>query len=236
MPSAERILYFNEQLNKAYCDLIFLLDRGYSKKSGLLFIGNHYNLTLEQRNILYRAAIAIDDVQIIRNHMIKEFILPSTKDVYIDTYNQLITFYSLLNNDPLIICRDGVYRDIFSSLHVEKDFQINRKFICQYLELLEKLQPRKVLFYLDAQRSHSKDHAYLLSEVLSEFNILGECIIDKAVDWHLKRQTHAIIFSHDSTVLIAAPYCFDFYLWGKKSGILSDISQNNTFNFEKILC
>jgi hypothetical protein len=234
--STKRIRYFDEPLEKAYCDLIFLLDRGYSKSSALNFVGNHYTLNIQQRNILIRAAISLDDVNIIKNHMIQDSTFIRTKDIYIDTYNQLITFYSIMNNDPLIFCRDGVYRDIFSSLHNEKDFQINRNFLSQYLEILKKLQPKKVFFFLDAQRSHSGDHAYLLSEGLSEFNITGECIVDKAVDWHLKRQTQALIFTHDSAILITANYCFDFFLWGIVSGIFTKLSLKNILDFEMILC
>ncbi|MHA2203467.1 MAG: DUF434 domain-containing protein, partial [Candidatus Hodarchaeales archaeon] len=43
-------------LNQAYCDLIYLLDRDYPKKSALTFVANHYTLDNKIRNILNRAA------------------------------------------------------------------------------------------------------------------------------------------------------------------------------------
>ena len=104
-------------LNQAYCDLIYLLDQNYPKKSALTFVANHYTLNKKLRNILNRASLSKDMVNTIQKNLVKDYDALKGREFHIDAYNQLTTFYSLKNNDPLIICRDGVLRDIFSTLH-----------------------------------------------------------------------------------------------------------------------
>jgi hypothetical protein len=92
-----------------------------------------------------------------------------------------------------------------------------------------------VFFYLDAQKSHSKKHANLISELLPEFDISGECIVNKTVDRFLKEQTQGVTISHDSVILYTAPYCFDFYRWVIGSKILPLVSTEGILDFEKIM-
>ena len=56
--------FYSENLNvltNAYCDLIFLLDRGYPKNSALSFVSNHHLISKKGRSILNRAAISLND-------------------------------------------------------------------------------------------------------------------------------------------------------------------------------
>jgi hypothetical protein len=223
-------------MNKAYCDLVYLLDQGYPKKSALTFVGNHYTLDNNQRNVLYRAAIPLKDVKTIQGHLIHDYLILNTKVFYVDTYNQLITFFSLINQEAVIICRDGVLRDIFSSIHVDKDLQITSDLIYQYLTVLLKLKPKKVKFFLDAKKSYSKKHASLISNTLPSFDIPGDCIVDNAVDWHLKEQIGGVTFSHDSAIIKVAPYCFDLFLWVIESNFLPMRSDDTILNFKEIIC
>ncbi|UCG00586.1 MAG: DUF434 domain-containing protein [Candidatus Heimdallarchaeota archaeon] len=223
-------------LNQAYCDLLYLLDRGFPKKSALMFVANHYTLDKNLRNILNRAVLPLDIVHIIQNNLLRDSGSLKGTTFHIDAYNQLTTFYSLNNRDPVIICRDGVLRDIFSSLHAKKDLQIDRKLLIPYFKLLLKLKPGNLHFYFDKQISFSKEHVKLFSKFFQEFKIVGSCDVYKSVDWCLKNQTKEVVLSHDSTVLTEAPYCFDFFSWILKTPSLYSLSHQLIIDFQKISC
>ena len=236
MTKNEGSLTMTKVLKHAYCDLIFLLDRDYPKKSALTFVANHYNLNKKFRNILNRAALPKMTVKRVQSNLVRDPVLLKGRDFHIDTYNQLITFFSLVNHDPVIICRDGVLRDIFSSIHSKNDLEINRELLSHYFVTLSKLKPGNLHFYFDRQRSHSKNHARFFSALLQEFDLLGVCEVHKAVDWSLKKQTKALVFSHDTAVLAVAPQCFDFSSWFFNLTFSYDLSQQLSLNFQSISC
>lgn len=223
-------------LRQAFCELIFLLDHNYPKISALTFVANHYTLDKKHRNILNRAAIPLNIVKIIQKNLIGDPDSLKGRDFHIDIYNQITTFFSLLNHDPIIICRDGVYRDIFSSLHYKKDLRIEHELLSPYFKSLLKLEPKNLYFYFDKQRSFSKAHARLFSELFQEFGITGSCEIIKAVDWNLKQQKKEVVFSHDTAILTEAPYCFDFLSWFSKLTSSHARSQRHFIDFLNITC
>ncbi|MFX0013647.1 MAG: DUF434 domain-containing protein [Promethearchaeota archaeon] len=225
-----------EILKQAYCDLIFLLDRNYPKKSALTFVANHYTLNSTQRNILNRAALPLNLVQTIQSNLLNDYDLLKGRNFHVDVYNQLITFFSIINHDPVIICRDGVLRDIFSSLHSKKDLKVDREFLVPYFNLLLKLQPCNIHFYFDKQRSYSKNHARLFLQLLKEFSITGSCELHSAVDWKLKIQKEEVIMSHDTAVLIGTQCCFDFFSWLLSIKFSQSISQQFVIDFLNITC
>jgi hypothetical protein len=215
--------------------LIYLLDRNYPKKSALTFVANHYTLDNKMRNILNRAALPLNLTQEIKGNLVNYGSLKG-KEFHIDAYNQLTTFFSLQNNDPLIICRDGFLRDIFSSLHVKRDLRINHDLLIPYFESILKLEPKNVHFYFDKQISFSNEHARLTNTLLQEFDLLGSCKTYKSVDWYLKKQTKDIVLSHDSTILSVAPHCFDFFSWFLKMMSSHTLSQRVIVDFLNITC
>lgn len=199
-------------------------------------MGNHYTLDNKIRNILNRAALPLNIVQEIKKNLVRNQDSLKGKEFHIDAYNQLTTFYSLQNNDPVIICRDGFLRDIFSSLHVKKDLRINPDLLNPFFESILKLEPKNVHFYFDKQISFSNDHAKLTNVLLHEFGLLGSCEIYKSVDWYLKKQTKDIVLTHDSTILSVAPHCFDFFSWFLKTMSPHTLSQRIIADFLNIDC
>ena len=193
--------------------MIYLLDQNYPKKSALTFVANHYTLNKNLRNILNRASLSKNIVITIQNNLVKDYDALKGREFHIDAYNQLTTFYSLKNNDPLIICRDGVLRDIFSTIHTKRDLRIDRELLVPYFKSVLKLEPNSLHFYFDKQISFSKEHRKLVATLFQEFDLLGSCEIYKAVDWCLKNKTNEIVLSHDSNVLTKASHCFDFFSW-----------------------
>lgn len=197
---------------------------------------NHYTLNNKLRNILNRAALPLNMVHSIRNNMLEDSDSLIGRDFHIDAYNQLTTFFSFRNKDPVIICRDGVLRDIFSSIHTKRDLRINRELLIPYLRSLLKLEPNNIYFYFDKQISFSKEHVKFVSTIFQELKISGSCEIYKAVDWSLKSQTKEVVFSHDSTVLTRVPYCFDFFSWLLKMKFLYTPSHQLVIDFQNVTC
>ncbi|MFX1516502.1 MAG: DUF5616 domain-containing protein, partial [Promethearchaeota archaeon] len=83
-------------------------------------------------------------VTTIQNHLVKDYDALKGREFHIDAYNQLTTFYSLKNNDPVIICRDGILRDIFSTLHTRRELRIDRELLIPYIKSILKLKPKTI--------------------------------------------------------------------------------------------
>ncbi|MHA2223953.1 MAG: DUF434 domain-containing protein [Candidatus Hodarchaeales archaeon] len=230
------IRFSKHLLKNAYCDLIFLLDRNYPKKSALEFVSNHYVLEKKYRNILNRTAFPIDTVRIIKKNLVNVPDQIKGKTIHIDAYNQLTTFFTIFNHEPVFICRDGMLRDIFSSLHSKNELMINNELISLFLNTIMRLEPKKVVFYFDQQRSHSKKHARLISSFLDEFNQEGSSFVHNAVDWSLKHQTDDIIFTHDTVILTKASQCFDFSMWVFNLEFSNNLSHPLSIDFQSITC
>lgn len=230
--------FVSETVNQAYCDLIYLLDHGYQKQSALNFVANHYNLNKTKRNILTRAALSLEDAQIISQNIKRDLNFVKDQMLHIDLYNQLTTFYSIIEGDPLIICRDGLIRDIFSSLHVKKDLQIKRELIISFLKALSALQPKTMILYFDTQRSHSKDHARNFRIILKELGIDGSCNVHHSVDMLMKKVDQGLILSHDSIILqkMKQKGIFDFLSWFFKTKYPSNIDRQIIFDFQHVKC
>jgi hypothetical protein len=184
--------------------------------------------------VLERAAISSEEVHLIQSHLITEPTFLRDNILHIDTYNQLTTFYSFKNHDPLIICRDGVIRDIFSSIHTKKDLKFHEELIIPFLETLSRLNPKILVFYFDRQRSQSKNHAKLFQTLLHELNINGCCEVKSAVDWALKNITEGVVLSHDSIILKATPLCFDFMLWYLNLKFPDSLYKQVSINFSEV--
>ena len=198
---------------KAYFEINWLLDKGYPKKGTIEFVGNRYKLPKKARYVLNRATQTAEEVKkITRNKIVDPSQLEGLK-FNIDFYNQFTSFQSLFDNEPLIICRDGIYRDIFSVLHSKKQLRIDINTVTRYIENLRELKPSYLLLFFDQQRSHSEYHSEIVEEVLRKNRIPGKCIVSRLVDHMLKEQNDGVIFSHDSIILGKSKVNFDYFSW-----------------------
>ncbi len=224
--SIEQALMF-----QAYSEINWLLDKGYTKKSAIDFVGNHYKFPKKIRYILNRATQAIGNLESIASKKITDPNQLKELIFNIDLYNQFTSFQSLLDNEPLIICRDGIYRDIFSVLHSKKQLRFNINLVARYIKGLLVLKPRFLSIYIDQQRSNSKKHSQIVEEVLRKNLIPGECIVSKSVDYMLKIQTEGVIFSHDSVVLVSSIANFDYLHWSVENMDLGSQFTTQLINF-----
>jgi len=224
-PENQKIMF------KAYSEINYLLDKGYPKKSSITFVGNHYKLSKRIRYILNRATQAIVDVENITRKKITDTKQLKGLIFNIDLYNQFTSYQSILDNDPVIICRDGIYRDIFSLLHSKKQLRFDINSITRFILGLLKLEPTFLSLYIDQQRSNSGKHSQIVKEVLRKNLILGKCIVSKSVDHMLKIQTVGVTFSHDSIVLGESLASFDYFHWCIKNRNLGRRLTAHLINF-----
>ncbi len=153
------------------------------------------------------------------------------KILSIDTYNQFTTFQSILNNEPILLCRDKIIRDIFSLIHTKNDLQFLQEPIEKYILSIYTLKPSYSYFYFDQQRSMSGVHSSLFRATLEKFKLSGECIVTKSVDHALKARSDSITFTHDSIILNNVPASFDFIDWYIKTNKLKSKIIDRFFKF-----
>jgi hypothetical protein len=226
--------FYSENLNvltRAYCDLIFLLDRGYPKFSALSFVANHYLISKEDRSILNRAAISLNDVIKIKSNKIENPHTLEGKELVIDLYNQYTLYQTVLDGEPVILGRDGVLRDIFSVLHSKNELRFNYNTIKSFLIGFKELKPKYITLCFDKQRSKSGEHTRIFKDILQQMKIDGDCLLLKAVDHHLKIQKDSITISHDSIILKETNLSFDFINWYIKEKNLREKSKSRIISF-----
>jgi hypothetical protein len=197
----------------SYEELCYLLDKGYPKKSALTFVANHHKYSESERIILNRVTLPRRLVEQINQNMITDPCKVSSQVICIDAYNLYTTFQSLIDNEPVLLCRDGVFRDIFSILHVKSELKFQDEMVVKFLLSIFELRPQYVFLYFDRQRSKSGIHSLKFQRILDEYKFPGKCIVTKTVDQYLKAQTNGIVFSHDSIILSEALASFDFIKW-----------------------
>lgn len=207
------MIVISPRLKDGYKDFCYLLDRGYPKQSALNFIANHFQLTKQERFISNRMACSQKFLKKIRRKIIINPMKLRNNEFNIDFYNHFTTFQSLVDKDPLIKCRDGFIRDMFSILHSKKYLRIQESLINKYLEYYLELNPRSLVFYFDKQRSHSQIHLRILEDSINSLSIKGEGVLSSSVDHELKTKQDVIIFSHDSIIIGEAESSFNYFSW-----------------------
>lgn len=91
-------------------DLVWLLDRGYPKRSAIELVGNRYRLNHEERLILYRGVFDTESIEG-RKKKRMEPLGEKLDGVIIDGYNVFITLESYLYGRGVFRSLDGYVRD-----------------------------------------------------------------------------------------------------------------------------
>lgn len=139
-------------------DLRFLLSRGYRRERSVDFVGDRYGLSRVERLILYR--VVYDDATAAR-HRRKICSIEEVRgeSLAVDGYNVLITVESLLSNQPVFICDDGVLRDIASAFRKHSISDTTYSALKQIASVLVDASPKEVRVFFDKQVSKSGELA-----------------------------------------------------------------------------
>lgn len=173
------------RLKTAREELKWLLDRGYSMDTAATFTGNHHSLTARQRNAMKRSVSSTNDLK----KRLKKLITPDEirgREVLVDGFNIIITLETALSGSLLILCGDGVIRDLAGlrgTYHLIPQTDIAIGLLLQSLEIAGASSAR---IYLDAPVSNSGRLRDRIIETSSSYHLPVEVILaddtDKAIE------------------------------------------------------
>lgn len=188
-------------------DLRYLLERGYHRESALKLIVDKYQLSTNQRLLLYRA---VYDSSTAANH--KQKIITSDKirgsKLAMDGYNVLITVESGLRGGLLVLCDDGFIRDI-SAVHGKyKMTNMTEKALSIILKAVQELKPAETNFFYDAQVSKSGQLASQVRRTLRSAGLTGSAYAVERADISTL-DFGDIVATSDSVLISKAEAVFD---------------------------
>ncbi|MCS7136500.1 MAG: DUF434 domain-containing protein [Nitrososphaerota archaeon] len=196
-----------DRLIRAVEDTRYLLDRDYKRESVVNFVASRYVLDKMGRSILYRCVYSSKDVKKVREKAVSPHDLKGS-GVVVDGFNVLNTLQSFVNGKLLVLCDDGVVRDI-SEVHGEfRPTGITEDLIRLSVRTLKELKVADTSFYYEMQISMSGEISALTRRILQEEGVEGSVKTEKSVDSALLRDKRIVITS-DSVVIHRADRFFD---------------------------
>lgn len=187
-------------------DLRYLLSRGYDRSSAIKFIGDRYLLSKEQRLILYRAVYPEEAALLHKSKLISPGEVKGNR-LLIDGFNVIWTVFSAIKGRPVILCDDGLIRDI-SGIHgsiIEEDVFSGLKLI---ISNVAQLIPSETIFFFEKQISKSGEIAKMVKMLLRESDLLGDARLTTSPD-HELTSLDGIVSTSDSIVVEKAKKVFD---------------------------
>lgn len=173
------------RLNAAREELKWLLDRGYSVDTAATFVGNHHSLTARQRNAMKRSTARENDLKL----RLGKIAYPSEikgKDILIDGFNIIITLETALSGSLLLLCSDGVLRDLAGLRGTYHLIPQTDTAVSLLLEALVGLEAASATIFLESQVSNSGRLRARILELSSTFPIKVDVLLvddaDKALE------------------------------------------------------
>ncbi|MCX7822477.1 MAG: DUF434 domain-containing protein [Syntrophobacterales bacterium] len=180
-------------------DFYFLQNRDYPRERSLEMVGNRYNLTASERNILRRGVFGSKDAltrQGKRTHLASS----RYKTLTIDGHNVHITVESALLERLILKGNDGALRDIAEisgSFRLTEVSLFAAELICRFLEPYDIAE---VFIYFDAPVSKSGELAKIYNELFRKYGIRGKALTVQVPERSFPYQ-ESIIASSDSAVI-----------------------------------
>lgn len=168
-----------ERLRQPLADMKYLLYRGYPKSIALDIVARKYPLSKPERSLLLRSLHTEDEIRMVKFKLAKDSSCIKDEVLSVDGFNVLITLESLIRGDPLLLCDDGIIRDIYTSFRKYKITDITFKALGLLFRIISSLRPRQVFVVYDAPISHSGKLAMRTREVMKSLNIQGDVMLSK---------------------------------------------------------
>jgi len=196
-----------DNIQAAARDFRFFLSRGYPRKPCLDLVGNRYQLTSDQKNLLHRGVFSEKD-----SRSRKKKKIPSGRisggDLAIDGYNILITVETGLSGRPLVLADDGFIRDISGLSGSFRRTETTDKALTLILDELKRCKLKRILFLFDAPISKSGELAEEVRRRLNEACLPGDAQAVKVPE-HILVGFPGIIATSDTAVIDASEKVFD---------------------------
>lgn len=196
-------------LREAGRDLLWLLERGYGREYALRVVTDRYRLDRITSSILYRGIHTRSVAQRVKSKLVSPDYVRN-RSLVVDGINVLGSITSMLEGGPVIICLDGLLRDVLE-LHgnLLKRSNINEA-ISLLVRAISYLSPSRVEVLLESQVSRSGEVAAALRRELR--HMVPSCesfaYTTKQVDTELVRLGQ-ITATSDSVVASKVGMIFD---------------------------
>lgn len=184
-------------------DIRYLLERGYSKTSSIRFVGDHYRLEKNERNVLTRVIIP-SKIAIARNKKRLNYKEVTGKKVLVDGYNVLIALESLIDGYILWLCDDGFVRDTRGVFRSHNNTDITIEAVKQMCSMLSKSNVPFVKVLLDSQMSQSGELAAIIRQELALLSLQGEVSTSAHADFDLKNAGSEYVVATADGIIIDA--------------------------------
>ncbi len=162
-----------EKLKSAVHDLRYLLNQEYPRDSAVEFVSDHYQLELDDRHLLARCVFSEEEVKDHKDRLINPLEIEGRR-IGIDGYNALITVESILKNDRVVLCDDGVVRDLQAVFGKYKMSDSTEEAIIKILKLLKEFNPGRIDILYDKQVSKSGELAGFSRRQMTEIGVEGD--------------------------------------------------------------
>lgn len=201
---------FHAVLREAAAHFAWLLERGYSSEAALKLVGDHFSLTVRQRQALQRGTCG--DTAL--NRRAARQLAPSDvagRVLLVDGFNVLISIEAALSGGLVLIGRDGVHRDLASVHGTYRAVSETPKAIEQWITATCALAPTSVHVYLDAPVSNSGRLAQLIRSSCPANAWQVELVANP--DSVLKSAHEGVIASSDGIILEQCNEWIDLVAW-----------------------
>jgi hypothetical protein len=179
-------------------EIEWLLDRGYKMKQVIEFTGNHYLLSSRARTALQRTTSSTADYEKRRSTMLP---LECAKEgcLNIDGFNLIITLEVALSGSPILLGKDGDYRDLAGLRGTYRLIDKTNDALNLIGKTLSELNVPMVKFYLDSPVSNSGRLKSKILELSEQWGIPVEVELVPNVDTVLAGKER--IVTGDSIIL-----------------------------------
>lgn len=192
-------------------DFRYLLDRQYPRRQALELVGNRYQLSADERHLLHRAIFSRKEALSRRAKRVHLGKLRG-RPLAIDGHNVIITVEAYLAGRPLILGDDGFWRDISG---LSKNFRPSvgtEKALASILGVLQRANPSRALFLLDAPLSRSGELAQRVRERMREASIPGDALA-LPVPERILIGFDGVVATSDTAILDRCREAFDLAGW-----------------------
>ncbi len=189
----------NKNFIQAVADYSYLSEQGYHPRGFIDMVGNRYQLSEQEKTILYRGVVLSSQC----NSRKQKIITPEKKlsPIFIDGFNVITTITSYLLGIPVFIAMDGLLRD---AANKRGELDNNPKLVEAIDLILKYLSERNLqhpLFYLDQQVKFSDETAHLIMQSSFANFVFPECKQSQNVDDELIRMADSTVCSSDSGII-----------------------------------
>ena len=178
----------------------YLINEGYDLKQSTTFVGNHYLLSERQRLAIMRSVATKAQIE---NRQEKQVPMTaqalSSREVWIDGFNTIITLEVLLSDSILFSCMDGTIRDLAALRGTYRLIPETEKAIRMLFGLLREAEVSRVNILLDQPVSNSGRLKTCMAEIGEEYPFDLYIRILREVDRELYGKEHVI--TSDSIIL-----------------------------------